>query len=466
MMTIFEALSRMEAGTLTAEQLVRDCLRVVEEKDGTVGAFLEVFVDEAIKRAQEIDARRSRGELLGALAGIPISIKDNLLYSGHAVTASSKILEGYTATYTATVVQKLLDADAIIIGRTNMDEFACGSSTEHSAYQKTTNPLDSARVPGGSSGGAAASVAAGMCLAALGTDTGGSVRQPAGFCGVVGMKPTYGRVSRFGAIAMASSLDQVGPLGNTVDCVSRVLAVIEGADGRDATATHVMHEEATTSLQGIRVGIPREYILESLDVRVRENLEAACDSLRSRGAEIIDISLPHTSFALPTYYVLMPSELSSNLARFDGMRYGLSKGNDLKERYALTRDEGFGDEIKRRILLGTFSLSSGYSDEYYNKSVAMREVITQDFTNAFTSVDVILSPTSPTVAFAFGEKTSDPLAMYLADIFTVSANLAGVPAVSVPFGTIDGLPLGVQVMAPHFKDNYMLAVAALLETSV
>lgn len=466
MMTIFEALSRMEAGTLTAEQLVRDCLRVIEEKDGTVGAFLEVFADEAIKRAQEIDARRSRGELLGALAGIPISIKDNLLYSGHAVTASSKILEGYTATYTATVVQKLLDADAIIIGRTNMDEFACGSSTEHSAYQKTTNPLDSARVPGGSSGGAAASVAAGMCLAALGTDTGGSVRQPAGFCGVVGMKPTYGRVSRFGAIAMASSLDQVGPLGNTVDCVSRVLAVIEGADGLDATATHVMHEEATTSLQGIRVGIPREYILESLDVRVRENLEAACDSLRSRGAEIIDISLPHTSFALPTYYVLMPSELSSNLARFDGMRYGLSKGNDLKERYALTRDEGFGDEIKRRILLGTFSLSSGYSDEYYNKSVAMREVITQDFTNAFTSVDVILSPTSPTVAFAFGEKTSDPLAMYLADIFTVSANLAGVPAVSVPFGTIDGLPLGVQVMAPHFKDNYMLAVAALLETSV
>lgn len=466
MMTIFEALSRMEAGTLTAEQLVRDCLRVIEEKDGTVGAFLEVFADEAIKRAQEIDARRSRGELLGALAGIPISIKDNLLYSGHAVTASSKILEGYTATYTATVVQKLLDADAIIIGRTNMDEFACGSSTEHSAYQKTTNPLDSARVPGGSSGGAAASVAAGMCLAALGTDTGGSVRQPAGFCGVVGMKPTYGRVSRFGAIAMASSLDQVGPLGNTVDCVSRVLAVIEGVDGRDATATHVMYEEATTSLQGIRVGIPREYILESLDVRVRENLEAACDSLRSRGAEIIDISLPHTSFALPTYYVLMPSELSSNLARFDGMRYGLSKGNDLKERYALTRDEGFGDEIKRRILLGTFSLSSGYSDEYYNKSVAMREVITQDFTNAFTSVDVILSPTSPTVAFAFGEKTSDPLAMYLADIFTVSANLAGVPAVSVPFGTIDGLPLGVQVMAPHFKDNYMLAVAALLETSV
>ncbi len=466
MMTIFEALSRMEAGTLTAEQLVRDCLRVIEEKDGTVGAFLEVFTDEAIKRAQEIDARRSRGDELGALAGIPISIKDNLLYSGHAVTASSKILEGYTSSYTATVVQKLLDADAVIIGRTNMDEFACGSSTEHSAYQKTTNPLDHTRVPGGSSGGAAASVAAGMCLAALGTDTGGSVRQPASFCGVVGMKPTYGRVSRFGAIAMASSLDQVGPLGNTVDCVSRVLAVIEGADGRDATATHVMHEEATTSLQGIRVGIPREYILESLDVRVRENLEAACDSLRSRGAEIIDISLPHTSFALPTYYVLMPSELSSNLARFDGMRYGLSKGNDLKERYALTRDEGFGDEIKRRILLGTFSLSSGYSDEYYNKAVAMREVITQDFTNAFTTVDVILSPTSPTVAFAFGEKTSDPLAMYLADIFTVSANLAGVPAVSVPFGTIDGLPLGVQVMAPHFKDNYMLAVAALLETSV
>lgn len=463
MMTIFEALSRMEAGTLTAEQLVRDCLRVIEEKDGAVGAFLEVFADEAVARAQEIDARRARGEKMGALAGIPVSIKDNLLYVGHAVTASSRILDGYMASYTATVVQKLLDADAVIIGRTNMDEFACGSSTEHSAYQKTKNPLDISRVPGGSSGGAAASVAAGMCLAALGTDTGGSVRQPASFCGVVGMKPTYGRVSRFGAIAMASSLDQVGPLGNTVDCVTRVLAVIEGADGRDATATHVLHEEASTSLQGIRVGIPREYILESLDARVKENLDAACESLRARGAEIIEVSLPHASFALPTYYVVMPSELSSNLARFDGMRYGLSKGNDLKERYEMTRDEGFGDEIKRRILLGTFSLSSGYSDEYYNKAVAMREVITQDFTNAFTNVDVILSPTTPTVAFALGEKTSDPLAMYLADIFTVSANLAGVPAVSVPFGEIEGMPLGIQVMAPHFKDNTMLAIAALLE---
>lgn len=464
-MTILEAITRMEAGTLTALELVNTCLQTIEERDGVIGAFLEVYTDEARVRASAIDARRAAGETLGQLAGIPISIKDNFLFEGHTVTAGSQILDGHVASYSATVIQRLLDADAIIIGRTNMDEFACGSSTEHSAYQKTTNPHDHTRVPGGSSGGSAASVAAGMCLASLGTDTGGSIRQPASFCGVVGVKPTYGRNSRFGVIAMASSLDQVGVFGTTVDCTARVQAVIEGYDSFDATSLHRPAKAPATSVQGLRVGVPKEYFIDGMDTHIATGVREAIQSLKDRGADIIEISLPHTVHALATYYVIMPCELSSNLARYDGMRYGLSIGSTLGERYDATRDAGFGDEIKRRVMLGTFALSAGYYDAFYHKAIAMRDTITAEFSDSFMNVDVIISPTTPSAAFPLGEKVSDPLAMYLADIYTVSANLSGIPAISVPCGMSEGLPFGIQVMAPHMREDVMFHVATLLEVS-
>lgn len=461
-LSIESALQMMTDGTFTSHELVTACLKNIEEKDSSIGAFLEVWGDEALAQAEIIDTKRAAGGVVGALAGIPIALKDILLVQGKKVTAASKILESYVAPYTATAVQKLLDADAILIGRTNLDEFACGGSTEQSAYQMTYNPLDHTKVAGGSSGGSVAAVAAGMCLCALGSDTGGSVRLPASFCGVVGLKPTYGRVSRYGLIALASSLDQIGPVGKTVDDAMRVLMVIEGQDPNDATSEKIKKTDAISAqpLKGLKIGVPREYFVDGMDEGVKKTVKDAIANFENAGAEIVDIGLPHTENALATYYVIMPCEVASNTARYDGIRYGLSVGDSLDERYLTTRTQGFGAEVKRRIFLGTFALSAGYYDAYYKKAVAVRTAIADDFVKAFSEVDVIMGPTAPMTAFSVGEKVSDPLTMYLADIYTVSANLAGIPAISVPCGTANGMPVGLHIMAPHFEESKLCTIAS------
>ncbi len=472
-LTIAEAIQGMEQGAFTSLQIIEECLQVIDSRDGEIGAFLEVWAGEARTRAEEIDQKRKSGEPVGALAGIPFAIKDILLVQGKEVTAASRILRGCKAPYTATAVQKLLDADAVLIGRTNMDEFACGGSTEHSAYKITKNPHDTTRVPGGSSGGSAAAVACGMCLGALGSDTGGSVRLPASLCGITGLKPTYGRVSRYGLIAMASSLDQIGPMGKTVDDVARILSVIEGHDSHDATSAHEVPTELADIfkgkpkkefVKGLRIGVPKEYFVEGMDEGVATVVKAAIERLEQQGAKIEDVGVPHAPYALATYYVLMPSEVSSNMARYDGIRYGYSEGHTLAERYSMTRTHGFGDEVKRRILLGTFALSSGYYDAYYKKSVEVQHAIRDDFYKVFRNCDVVVGPTAPVTAFKIGEKIDDPLTMYLADVYTVSANLAGIPALSVPCGLHNGLPVGIQIMAPHFDEHMLFRLGAAIET--
>lgn len=471
-LTISEALIKMESGEITSEQLVQSCLDVIRSKDKNINAFLDVWHDEAIKTTRAIDEKRKNGKPVGKLAGIPIALKDNILWQGHSSRASSKILEPYKAAYSATVVEKLLAEDAVFIGTTNCDEFACGASTENSGFKKTSNPYDLTRVPGGSSGGSASAVASGMCLASLGSDTGGSIRQPASFCGIVGIKPTYGRVSRFGLIAMASSLDQIGAFGKTVDCVARVLEIIEGKDEKDATSENIpptnieliIKGEADKKLSDITIGIPKEYFIEGgIDADVARIVRSAIEALSNKGAKVKEISLPNTKYALPTYYVLMPCEVSSNTARYDGIRFGLSKGKTLREVYEQTRLSGFGDEVKRRILLGAFALSHGYFDEYYKKAIAVKSQIRNDFLKAFAKCDVIACPTAPTVAFHLGERESDPLKMYLSDVYTCSANLAGIPGISVPCGKAEGLPVGLQLMSPHFSEARLLHVASFVE---
>ena len=469
--TIAQALDDMENGRLTAVDLLDACLENIAKQDKDVKAFLEVWEEDARAQAVSVDGRRSAGEGVGVLAGIPIAIKDNILWVDHVATGASQILDPHRAAYSATVVERLLAEDAVLIGRVNLDEFACGGSTENSGYGPTYNPHNYDRVPGGSSGGSAAAVAAGMCLAALGSDTGGSVRQPASFCGVVGLKPTYGRVSRYGLMSMSSSLDQIGPVGKNVDDCARVLNVIEGRDVMDATSVDhpptivegVAHGEDSSFLSELTIGVPKEYFeTDGIDPAVVQSVREAIASLETRGATIKEISLPHTKYALATYYVLMPSEVSSNTARYDGVRYGLSKGESLHDVYERTRTAGFGAEVKRRILLGTFALSEGYFDAYYKKSVAMKQHITDDFMKAFDEVDVIVGPTSPFVAFKHGERLADPIAMYLSDVYTVSANLAGIPAISVPCGKTDGLPIGLQFMTPHFREDRLLHIASFI----
>jgi aspartyl-tRNA(Asn)/glutamyl-tRNA(Gln) amidotransferase subunit A len=407
----------------------------------TTDAFLEVFDFEHSASA-------------GSLEGVAVAIKDNILYRGHRVSAGSKILEGYTASYSSTLVEKLLEAGAVIVGRTNMDEFAMGSSTENSAYKKTKNPHDVTRVPGGSSGGSAAAVAEGLVPLAFGTDTGGSVRQPAAFCGVVGFKPTYGAISRYGLIAMGSSLDQAGIFAKSVQETLTAFNVVRGKDPFDSTTIDI--EEETCAVQTI--GVPRSLVeREGIDSDVLENFNRAIDALASKGYTIKDVEIEHIEKSLAIYYVVMPAEVSSNLARYDGMRYGFSAEDDsLTELYRTTRGVGFGDEVRRRIMLGTYVLSAGYADAYYRKAQAMRNTIRAGFNRAFETVDVIATPTTPTPAFKIGEKTDDPLAMYLADTFTVPASITGLPAISIPSGTVtrDGkdLPLGLQFIAPHRKD--------------
>ena len=467
--TVCELADKVRSGAIAATAVAEASLARIDAVDRDVHGFLAVAREQMIARARELDERRARGEALGPLAGVPIAIKDAICTRGLASTAGSKILEGYVPPYDATVITRLLDAGALVVGKTNMDEFAMGSSNENSAYGPTKNPWDLARAPGGSSGGSAAVVAARMTLASLGSDTGGSIRQPAALTGTVGVKPTYGRVSRYGLIAFASSLDQIGPFATDVRGSARVLSVIAGRDPKDATSLDAPVEDFEAacgkSIKGLRIGVPAEYFGEGLDPEVQASVRAAIAALESEGCVVAPIELPHTRLAVATYYVIATAEASSNLARFDGVRYGLRVDKkDLREMYGATRDAGFGAEVKRRILLGTFVLSAGYYDAYYLKAQKVRTLIRQDFERAFASVDAIASPTTPTAAFALGERTSDPLTMYLSDVYTLPASLAGIAAMSVPCApTKSGLPVGFQLMAPALKETTLFALAAAWE---
>jgi len=456
-LTIAETKKLLAEKKITSEELVQAALGRIKKHDHEIGAFLHVAEDDALAEAREFDRRRAAGEELSPLAGIPIAIKNNILVQGRKATAGSKMLENYEAAYDATVVKRLRAAGAIIIGETNMDEFAMGSSTETSAFFPTKNPWNTKKVPGGSSGGSVAAVAAGFVPAALGTDTGGSVRQPAALCGVVGLKPTYGRVSRYGAIAMASSLDQISPCARTVEDVAEIFSVIAGNDDKDATTVEVdavVPELIPNDVKGLRIGIPKEYFVEGMDPEVKKAVLEAIELLKTNGAEVKEISLPHAEYAIAAYYIIMPCEVSSNLARMDGIRFGHSvDAENLLATYLKARGEGFGAEVKRRIMLGSFALSKGYSDAYYKKALRVRTLIRQDFDEAFKQVDIIATPTSPTIAWNLGEKFDDPLAMYLSDIYTVSANLAGIPALSLPCGFDEGLPIGLQFMAKPFDET-------------
>jgi aspartyl-tRNA(Asn)/glutamyl-tRNA(Gln) amidotransferase subunit A len=467
---ICELRDRLEQGDVTAEAAVSDTLQAIEAaKD--LNAFVTPGGEEAIEAAREIDRKREAGEEVGPLAGIPIALKDNLCVRGGKTTAGSRILEDFTSPYDATVVRKLRDAGAILIGKTNLDEFAMGSSNENSFFGPVKHPGDRERVPGGSSGGSAAAVAADLCAAALGSDTGGSIRQPASFTGVVGMKPTYGRVSRFGLIAFASSLDQIGPIAKNVADAAELLQVISGHDQNDMTSATAdvpdFSAELDRGVEGMKLGVPKEYFdVGGIDDDVAERVRAAIDGLEAEGAEVVEISLPHTEYAVATYYMIATAEASSNLARFDGARYGRRAPDvrELGEMYERSRAEGFGAEVKRRIMLGTYVLSAGFYDAYYRKAQQVRTLIRQDFEEAFQQVDAIVTPTAPTGAFRLGEKTDDPLQMYLADIFTISCNLAGLPGISVPAGeTADDLPVGLQVLTPVFEEARALRVAAAHE---
>jgi aspartyl-tRNA(Asn)/glutamyl-tRNA(Gln) amidotransferase subunit A len=459
-------IEKIRTKELKAEAATAACLERIRSLDGKIQAFNEVFGDRALQQARDIDKRIAKSEPVGPLTGLPMAIKDNMLIRGERCTCSSKILDGFVATYDATVIKKLRAAGAVFLGRTNLDEFAMGSSTENSAFRTTRNPWDLERIPGGSSGGSAAAVASRLAPAALGSDTGGSIRQPAALCGVLGLKPTYGRVSRFGLIAFASSLDQIGPFGTTARDVALLLQVIAGHDDRDSTSVAEPVPDYAASLgkdlKGLRIGLPKEYFLKGLDVEIDRAVREAVKVLQGFGAIVKEISLPHTEYCLAVYYILAPSEASSNLSRFDGVRYGhrtKSAGN-LLELYEKSRGEGFGPEVKRRIMLGTYALSAGYYDAYYAKAQKVRTLIKRDFDQAFKEVDVIATPTSPTPAFKSGEKASDPLQMYLSDIFTISCNLAGLPGLSLPCGfTKGGLPIGLQLLGKPFDEATLLSVA-------
>jgi aspartyl-tRNA(Asn)/glutamyl-tRNA(Gln) amidotransferase subunit A len=475
-LTIHDAATLLRAGEITAAELTGAVLDRILAIDNEVKAYLTLTPELALAQAAEADtalaAARKEGALaeLPLLTGIPLAIKDVITVEGVPLTAGSRILEGYVPPYDATVVEKLRAAGAIILGKTNTDEFAMGSSTENSAYFTTHNPWDLSRVPGGSSGGSAAAVAADECLGAFGSDTGGSVRQPASFCGIVGVKPTYGRVSRYGLAAYASSLDQIGPFGKDVTDAAILLGAIAGHDRRDSTSVDLpvpdyLNLSLNLNLKGLRVGVPKEYFIEGIQPGVETAVRAAIETLQDLGAEVREISLPHTDLALPVYYLIAPAEASANLARYDGIRYGLSKpGESLWDTYRRTRGEGFGPEVKRRIMLGAYALSAGYYDAYYLKAQQVRTLIKQDFDLALAEVDVIACPTSPTTAFRIGEKAGDPLSMYLADIFTLSLNLAGICGLSLPCGFDGiGLPVGLQLIAGAFAEARLLQTAFAYE---
>ncbi len=465
-----EIAGAVRTGAVSAVEVTRAFLERIDAVDGEVNAYTEVWRAEAEARAAAIDAKRDRGEALGALAGVPVALKALLCTTEGTTDCSSRMLKGFRSPYDATVVRRLRDADAVLPGKVNMDEFAMGSSTENSAIKKTRNPWNLDCVPGGSSGGSAASVAADECAFALGSDTGGSIRQPAALCGCVGVKPTYGRVSRYGLVAFASSLDQIGPLTKDVEDAALALNIICGRDPMDATSAAVPVPDFTASLtgevKGLRIGLPKEYFTSQLGSEMREKVERAIAVLEEQGAETVEVSLPHTDHGVAVYYIISPAEASANLARFDGVRYGFRHpdAETVDDLYVLTKSDGFGTEVQRRIMLGTYVLSSGYYDAYYLKAQKVRALIRQDFDRAFAQCDVLVTPTSPTPAFRFGEKTDDPLEMYLSDIYTISANLAAIPGISVPCGlTSAGLPAGLQIMARHFDEATMLRVAHCYE---
>jgi aspartyl-tRNA(Asn)/glutamyl-tRNA(Gln) amidotransferase subunit A len=468
--TIESVLSAIADRTLTASALAEEFYTRIKQNDPEIGAFLTLSKERAAAKAAEIDKLAEEGNPLPPLAGVPVAIKDVMVTRDVRTTAGSKILENFIPPYDCTAVARMEAAGAMVLGKLNCDEFAMGSSTENSAYHPVHNPRDKSRVPGGSSGGSAAAVAAGMAVATLGSDTGGSIRQPASFCGVVGLKPTYGRVSRYGLIAFASSLDHIGPFANTVKDAALVLRTIAGRDPMDSTSAPVplpnYVAELETPVEGLRVGVAKEYFGDGLDPEVRTAVEAAIQKLAELGCEIVPVSLPHTEYAIPTYYIVATAEASSNLARYDGVRYGFRARNarTLSDMYRLTRDGGFGMEVKRRIMLGTYVLSAGYYDAYYLKAQRVRTLLTRDFDEAFKKVDVIAAPTCPTPAFRLGEKVNDPLAMYLADIYTVTANLAGIPGISVPCGeNHEKLPIGLQLFGRHFDEATVLRVAHAYE---
>jgi len=461
-LNIQEAYKGLKNKEFSSVELTKAFLDKID-KDNT-DSFLNVTRDLALLQSKEADKRIANKKDVSALTGIPVAIKDNMMVKDEKNTCASKILENYIAPYDATVIKKIKELGAVILGKTNMDEFAMGSSTENSAFKATKNPHDLERVPGGSSGGSAAAVAADLCTYALGSDTGGSVRQPASFCGVVGLKPTYGAVSRYGLIACASSLDQIGPLTKTVDDAQIVFESISGKDSKDSTSINFKTKDLNVKMKGLKIGIPKEYFIEGIDPIVKKIIEKAVKTAEGQGAKIIDISLPHTKYALASYYIIMPCEVSSNLSRFDGIKYGLSEdGEDLLSVYLNSKEKGFGDEVKRRIMLGTYALSAGYHDAYYIKAQKVRTLIKQDFDRAFEKVDVIFTPTTPTPAFKIGEKVQDLLSMYLSDIYTVSVNLVGLPAVSIPVGSSGNLPVGLQIIGKPFEEGKILEIGKIYE---
>ncbi len=465
-----ELTGKLQRGEVKSADLAQDYLAAFDKHEPSIHAFLHLDRQAILDAAERSDARRKAGEKLGPLAGMPIAIKDNLCQKGVPTTCGSKILQGFKPPYTATVVDRLEAAGAVCFGKTNLDEFAMGSSTENSAYQTTRNPWDTDRIPGGSSGGSAAAVAGCLAPLSLGSDTGGSIRQPASLCGIVGLKPTYGLVSRYGLVAFASSLDQIGPFSHDVTGAAHLLQAIAGHDQRDSTCVNQpvpgYLADLDKPLAGLKVGVAREFFGEGLDPQVEKAVRAALDVYKSQGATLVDVSLPTSPHAVATYYLVATAEASSNLARFDGVRYGhrtTRKGN-LIEQYCRSRGEGFGAEVKRRIMLGTYALSSGYIDAYYLQSLKVRRLILQDFQKVFSQCDVLAGPTAPTAAFKVGEKSSDPLAMYLSDIYTISCNLAGICGISIPCGFTDnGLPIGLQLQGPQFAESTLLRAARMHE---
>ncbi len=472
LLTIDAARSAIQERKTSASALAESFYSKIENDDPRIGAFLTLSKERAMAKAAEMDALAAKGEKLPPLGGVPVGIKDVMITKGIRTTAGSKILGDYVPPYDCTAVARLEAAGAVVLGKLNCDEFAMGSSNENSAWKPVHNPRDLSRVPGGSSGGSAAAVAADMAVAALGSDTGGSIRQPASFCGVVGLMPTYGRVSRYGLIAFASSLDHIGPLTKTVKDAAIVLRTIAGRDPMDSTSAELPVPDYVAELEkavrGLKIGVAKEYLGEGLDPEVRKAIEAAIQKLARQGCEIVDVSLPHTKYAIPTYYIVATAEASSNLARFDGVRYGYraKDARTLSEMYRRSRDQGFGAEVKRRIMLGTYALSAGYYDAYYLKAQRVRTLLIWDFEEAFKKVDAIVAPVSPTAAFKLGEKVDDPLAMYLADIYTVTADLAGIPGISVPCGeTKEKLPIGLQILGRHFDESTILRVAQASENA-
>jgi aspartyl-tRNA(Asn)/glutamyl-tRNA(Gln) amidotransferase subunit A len=468
--TATDLLGLLSRGEISAEALAGQFLQAIRQRDSRVKAFLHVNEAGALEQARAIDARRKKGEAVGPLGGLPVAVKDVLCTRGQPTTCGSKILQNFLPPYDAHVIERLRQADAVLLGKTNMDEFAMGSSTENSAYQITGNPWDLERIPGGSSGGSAAAVAACEAPLSLGTDTGGSIRQPASLCGIVGMKPSYGRASRFGLVAFASSLDQIGPFAHTVADAALLLQVIAGHDQRDSTSVDRPVPDYTRTVEDpikpLTIGVAREYFGAGLDAEVEQSIRAALEVYRSLGARIEEISLPHSEYAIATYYLVATAEASSNLARYDGVHYGhrSKRPGDLIEMYARSRGEGFGPEVKRRIMLGTYALSSGYKDAYYVKALKVRRLIREDFDKAFGHCDVVMGPTSPTPAFKIGERSDDPLTMYLSDIYTISCNLAGIAGVSIPCGfTRTGLPIGLQILGAPFEEDKLLRIARMYE---